>query len=58
MSKIRLHKIHLMEDEISREPHSSRWLKLRSVVMIEAIRDNGAVSPERRYYVSSLAPNT
>jgi len=39
-------------DELYRRP------KLGSVAMVEAIRDNGAVSPERRYYISSRAPNT
>ncbi|CAN7153577.1 ISAs1 family transposase [Caballeronia sp. LjRoot34] len=36
----------------------SRWPKLRSVAMVEATREiNGAVSTERRYYISSLPPN-
>ena len=34
-----------------------RWPKLRSVAMVEATREiNGAISTERRYYISSLPP--
>jgi predicted transposase YbfD/YdcC len=38
--------------------HKEAWQDLNSLIMIEAIRElNGQVSTERRYYISSLAPN-
>jgi len=35
-----------------------QWSRLSSLIMVEATRElNGQVSAERRYYISSLAPN-
>ena len=38
--------------------NKEQWSRLSSLIMVEATRElNGQVSAERRYYISSLAPN-